>query len=352
MSHVFFLLPDMNYTGAAKQASLLAPGLAGAGWNVTVFPLAGDGPFASGFRASHIGVLSSTARHAFKWLGLRRLVPSPDRGLVHAFGLPILRRLWGATLGLPRPKIVVSLTGRECISRFDHRCLRLVSRILVPHPAAAQALARKGVSSRVVTVVPPAFAGAPPPPYRDDFCRTFGIPSDARLLMTAGRMETATTLFPAIWAFEFYRYMDPCVRLLVIGEGAGREETEAKARQVAPDGSRVHFLGARPDLSSLFGLADIVLISQRSGGTNIALEAMAAGRALVAADTPDLAGVVRNGITGILTPAGDAPAMAGALRHLLADPERHQLGDAARQFVRANHSVDAVVQTLETIYWN
>jgi glycosyltransferase involved in cell wall biosynthesis len=163
-------------------------------------------------------------------------------------------------------------------------------------------------------------------------------------------MEMRATLFPAIWAFEFYRYMDRTVRLLVLGDGPGREETEAMAQKVAPEGSRVHFLGALPDASSIFGLADVVLISQKTGGVNVALEAMAAGCAMVAAHTPDLAAVVCSGVTGILTPVGDAPAMAHALRRLLDSPDRDQLGGAARQFARDNHPVSAVVQTLETIY--
>jgi glycosyltransferase involved in cell wall biosynthesis len=352
MANVYLVVPDLEYRGHAKQLSLVAPALRQAGHTVGVYALDASGPFADLIRAGGVAVEHSSARDLRSWLLLRWMIPRPDSGVVHAFGLKVLRRLWVATLGRKRPEIVLSLSGRERLSRFDHRCLCAVSRLLVPHAAAAEALARQGVPSGMVTIIPPAVADTSPPPDRDEFCRTNGLPSDARLIMTAGRMETALTLFPPIWAFEFYRYMDPSVRLLVIGDGPGRAETEARARQVAPDCSRVHFLGARADISSILGLADAVLISQPSGAANIALEAMAAGRAVVAADTPDLAAIVRSGVTGILTPAGDAPGMAHALRRLLGDPDRRQLGDAARQFVHDNHAVAAVIQTLETIYSN
>jgi glycosyltransferase involved in cell wall biosynthesis len=350
MANAYLVVPDLEYRGHAKQVSLLAPALRQAGHTVGVYALDAAGPFADVIRAGGVAFEHSSARDVRSWLLLRWMIPRPDAGVVHAFGLKVLRRLWAATLGTKRPRIVLSLTGRERLSRLDHRCMRVVSHVLVPHALAAEVLVRQGVPTGMVRVVPPAVAVALPSLERDKFCRTHSLPSDARLIMTAGRMETASTLFPAIWAFEFYRYMDPTVRLLVLGDGPGRAETEAKARLVAPDGSRVHFLGTRPDLSSIFGLADVVLISQTSGGANIALEAMAAGRAVVAADTPDLAAVVRSGVTGILTPAGDAPGMAHALRRLLNDPDRRQLGDAARQFVRDNHAVAAVIQTLETIY--
>jgi len=352
MANVHLVVPDLEYRGHAKQVSLLAPALRQAGHTVGVYALDAAGPFADVIRAGDFGVEHSSARDLRSWLLLRWMIPRPDAGVVHAFGLRVLRRLWAATLGTNRPRIVLSLTGRERLSRLDRRCVRVVSRVLVPHAAAAEVLVRQGVPTGMVTVVPPAVAAALPPLARDEFCGTHGLPPDARLIMTAGRMETASMLFPAIWAFEFYRYMDPSVRMLVIGDGPGRAETEARARQVAPEGSRVHFLGARPDLSSVLGLAEAVLISQTSGGANIALEAMTAGRAVVAADTPDLAAVVRNGVTGILTPAAEAPGMAHALRRLLDNSDRCHLGDPARQFARENHSVPAVIQTLETIYSN
>src|SRR5215213_6628605 len=108
MPHALLLLPDLDYSGAAKQVSLLAPGLRRAGWTAEVFSLRGDGPFAPALQAAEVPVRASTLRPPFRWLGLRRVVPPPDRGVVHAFGLPVLRRLWLGTLGHPRPKVVVS----------------------------------------------------------------------------------------------------------------------------------------------------------------------------------------------------------------------------------------------------
>jgi len=78
---------------------------------------------------------------------------------------------------------------------------------------------------------------------------------------------------------------------------------------------------------------------------------MAAGRAVVAADTPDLAAVIRDRETGRLVPAGNAQAAAAAVHQLLLDPsERQRLGEAARNHVTRCHQVGTVVQTLEAIY--
>jgi glycosyltransferase involved in cell wall biosynthesis len=351
MRHAFFLLPDLDYSGAAKQVSLLAPGLVRAGWTAEVFSLGGDGPFAPALRAAGVPVLVSTARPVFRWPGLRWVVPSPDQSIVHAFGLPALRRLWLGTLGGRRPKVVISLTGRERLTRFDRRCLRLAARAVVPHAAAADALIRRGVSATQIAVVSPAVGEAPAPPDRATFCESLGIPAGAPLIASVGRMDGRKALVWAVWAFEFVRYIDPAVRLLLIGDGPRRDAVETVAYCLAPEGSRAVFLGARPDAAALLGLADVVVVAHPSGGANAALEAMAAGRAVIAMDTPDVAPLIRDGQTGVLVRPDYAPGIAGALRKLLLDPDRRQrLGDAARHQVRDHHAVDTLVRTMETVY--
>jgi glycosyltransferase involved in cell wall biosynthesis len=158
-------------------------------------------------------------------------------------------------------------------------------------------------------------------------------------------------LLKAVWAFEFIRYPHAKAHLLVVGDGPGRASLEDTAGGMAPEGSRAHFLGERADLPELIALADVVLVLQPDGGVNVALEAMAAGRVVVAANTPDLAAIIRDGETGRLVPPRDAAAAAGVMHKLLLDPiERRRLGDAAREHVRDHHAVPTVVRMLETVY--
>jgi hypothetical protein len=161
MPHIQFVLPDLGYTTAAKQVSLIAPALTGPGWSGEVYPLtrAGRaGPFTGVLRANHVTVLESTGRSVLRWFGLRFLIPAPGRGLVHAFGLKVLRRLRAATFGRRRPPIILSLTGHERLNWLDRRCLRIVNRVLVHHQPAADALIGQGVPANRVSVIPPAVA--------------------------------------------------------------------------------------------------------------------------------------------------------------------------------------------------
>jgi glycosyltransferase involved in cell wall biosynthesis len=382
MPHVFFVLPDLGYTAAAKQVSLIAPALTEPDWSSTVFPLtrAGrHGPFTGPLRANEVMVLESSGRSAVRWLGLRFVVPRPGHGLIHAFGLAALRRLWVGIVGSRRAPILVSLTGRERLCWFDRRCLRIVNRVLVPHQHAADALAGQGVPAKRISVLTPAVK-PPEHPQRDEGGEatprlTPGVrrgpgeppasaggwalapgkipclPHGGPLLVTAGSMPDRLRLLTAVWMFEFVRYPHPDLQMLVVGDGPGRMPLEATARGLAPEGSRIHFLGERSDLPGLLAAADVAVVLHREGGVNVALEAMAAGRAVVAADTPELAAIVRDRETGRLVPAGNAQAAAAAVHQLLLDPaERQRLGVAARDHVTKCHQIGTVIQTLEAIY--
>jgi alpha-1,3-rhamnosyl/mannosyltransferase len=120
---------------------------------------------------------------------------------------------------------------------------------------------------------------------------------------------------------------------LVLTGGAGPAEAEvAAAVRASGVGDQVRRTGRIPwtDLDALYELASVVAVPSRFEGFGApALEAMAAGAPLVAADATALPWVVDDG--GLLVPAGDEVAWAGALARLLDDPhERDRLAEAGR----------------------
>jgi glycosyltransferase involved in cell wall biosynthesis len=354
MRHVYFVVPDLSYAGHAKQVSLLAPGVVRAGWTAGVYSLAGAGPFGDPLRAAGMSVerqSGSASRDLRSWAVLRWMIPAPGRGVVHAFGLRVLRRLMTATAGSGRPRIVLSLTGRERLTWLDRRLLRPIARVIVPRADATDALTRQGVSAAQIIQVPPAVAEAPSPPDRDAFLRVHDLPPDAKLIITAGRMDTRLRLFDALWAFEILRYGDSTCHLLLVGDGPGRTGMESAAAGLAPEGTRARFLGARSDVPSLLGLADVVHIPNRAGGVNVALEAMAASRTVIAADSPDLSAIISDGVTGFLVRPGDHTATAKLLWRLLRDPaERARVGAAAARAACERHHIDTLVPMMEAVY--
>lgn len=92
-------------------------------------------------------------------------------------------------------------------------------------------------------------------------------------------------------------------------------------------------VGVVPDVGPYYERAAVVVVpSRREGYGMVVREAMAYGRAVVATNVGGLADAVDDGVTGLLVPPADVPALRAAIERLLADPElRARLGAAARE---------------------
>ncbi|WP_436794058.1 glycosyltransferase family 4 protein [Actinospongicola halichondriae] len=82
----------------------------------------------------------------------------------------------------------------------------------------------------------------------------------------------------------------------------------------------------------------------------VAIEAMTAGRAVVASDTGGLGELVEPGVTGLLTPPGDAVALAGAIEELWNDPERAEAMGRAGRTAASRYRPERVVPLVEAVY--
>ena len=131
----------------------------------------------------------------------------------------------------------------------------------------------------------------------------------------------------------------------------GSGPLEAGARALAGDlglGDRIRFLGrlAPEEVWAALGrFAVSVLSSGSEGMPNAVLEAMLAGRPVVASRVPGMDEVVRDGVTGYLVAPGDATALASAVTRLLQDPHAAaRMGAAGRRHVLDAHGPDRMVE--------
>ena len=130
-------------------------------------------------------------------------------------------------------------------------------------------------------------------------------------------------------------------RLFIIGVGP----SEPDIRRVVAEcdaADRVTFLGRRTDVPELLPLFDTFALASASEGISISiLEAMAAGLPVVATRVGGNPLLVRDGETGMLVPAGDAPALGGALERLARSAElRASMGAAGRDQARTRFSIE------------
>ena len=273
--------------------------------------------------------------------------------VLHAVGPAGVRLAYALRLTGFRPPLVVSAADHleyGPLGWLVRRGLGSADRVIARTQAEVVRYRELGVAPERLALVPFAVSPPSPPPDPIAFRRSLDIPDAARLVLAAWRFDAATALKNAVWAFDVVKYVAPDLHLVLVGDGPERERVERFARSLGFDDFRVRFTGARSDLPSPFALANVVWVTHRRGGVTTALEAMAAGKPVVAVGTPDLAEVVADGITGRLVPPGDRVRLAAVTAELLGDPDRAAaLGAAARAFA-GRFSVAAMADRYAAVY--
>jgi glycosyltransferase involved in cell wall biosynthesis len=116
---------------------------------------------------------------------------------------------------------------------------------------------------------------------------------------------------------------------------------------------RVEFLGFTPNPSEVLASVDAVAVPSTRPDPlpGSAIEALAAGIPVVAANHGGLPEIVRDGATGILVKPGDPRALAKALRELADDPDRRaRMGEAAAADARERFGLERMLDEVEAVY--
>jgi glycosyltransferase involved in cell wall biosynthesis len=140
-------------------------------------------------------------------------------------------------------------------------------------------------------------------------------------------------------------------RFVIVGDGASRRELEEQARLLGLAG-RVVFTGTRLDVAAILSQAAISVAPSLSEGlSNVVLESMAAGVPVVATRVGGTPEILDDGVTGLLVPPCDAPALAGAIGRLLGNEAlARRLGEAARARAVNRFSMHHMVRQTEGLY--
>jgi glycosyltransferase involved in cell wall biosynthesis len=143
----------------------------------------------------------------------------------------------------------------------------------------------------------------------------------------------------------------PTGMALFLGEGPERSDVESRVKAMGL-GARVRFLGVREDVPALLAIMDLVVHpSWQEGFSNAILEAMAAGKPVVATAVGGSPEAVVHGQTGLLVPTGDSQALAEAMVWIVEHPaEAARFGEAARRRVAEHFDVARMVRQYEGVY--
>jgi glycosyltransferase involved in cell wall biosynthesis len=143
----------------------------------------------------------------------------------------------------------------------------------------------------------------------------------------------------------------PHAIFVLAGDGPERPALEAQARSLGIEG-RVRFLGHRTDIPQLLAVSDLFVLPSLYEGLPLSvLEAMAAGKPVIATQIGGTSEVVTDGETGLLVKPRDSNALAAAIQRLLTDQDlANRLARSALDRVRHEFSSDVMVRRVSRIY--
>lgn len=228
--------------------------------------------------------------------------------------------------------------------RDFRRIFRHAQIVTAPTPRAVRLLREQGLDGTIL----PVSCGLDlrrfvQPPRKE---------ADERLrVLFVGRLDAEKNVDVLLRALPLLPARLP-VTVELVGDGSRRRELEDLARTLGV-ADRVVFHGFVSDqeLLDAYARCDVFCMPGTAELQSLAtMEAMAAGKPVVAADAMALPHLVHPGRNGLLFPPGDAPALAAALGSILGDPAvRAEMGDASREIV-ARHDIAATLDTFESLY--
>jgi glycosyltransferase involved in cell wall biosynthesis len=194
----------------------------------------------------------------------------------------------------------------------------------------------------------------------DEFTREFDraeiieeldISPDAKIIGIVARLDSIKNHRCLIKAMKKVAARFPDALLLVIGDGPLRTELEELVSFVRLN-NNIKFLGTRNDIPRLLSVLDIFVLCSLSEGLPLTiLEAMAAGKPIVATDVGGIPEIIKDGIDGIIIPSDDSDRLAEAISELLRDKrKRHEMGAKARMKFEEKFTIQTMVKSYEELY--
>jgi glycosyltransferase involved in cell wall biosynthesis len=192
------------------------------------------------------------------------------------------------------------------------------------------------------------------PPFvldREAARRRLGFHAGRRLVAQVGRLEPQKDYPTFLAAAARVVAALPDVDVVVVGEGALRDELDTLAARLGLAG-RVRFVGLRHDVPALLAGVDVLaLTSLYEGLPNVVIEAMATGAVAVATDVGGCRELITPGESGLLVGPGDVEAVTGAILQVLGSGElARRLATAARRRVESEFAVEAMVEKTTAVY--
>jgi glycosyltransferase involved in cell wall biosynthesis len=194
----------------------------------------------------------------------------------------------------------------------------------------------------------------PPPAHlaaRSATRRALSLADDQIVCLGVGRICEQKNFKDLVAVGQLLRNESAPISLVIAGDGPDMADLQERIAEAGLSAT-IRTLGNVTNVPELLAATDIFVMPSLWEGLPLALlEAMGARLPVVGNAIGGLNDVIADGASGFLVPVGDHRAMAAKIMDLARDPAlRSKMGTAGRDLVRAQYSLDRVVDSLQTIY--
>ena len=253
---------------------------------------------------------------------------------------------------------------KRCILLLSERiACRCADRVICVSESLRQKAIELGIvcSNRTVVLASGAYTGVNPSRYAptQDILRRarqireeLHIAGEAPVIGFVGRLTKDKGITELIEAYLTLRTDFPHLKLLLVGDIEEGDPLPPETRRHIKSDTGIIHVGFLQDPAPYYHVMDVLAFpTHREGFGNVALEAQASGKPVVAARATGVVDSVIDGVTGILVPIGDASALAQALKLVLTDRNlAATLGIAGRERVIREFRQDIVWDALAREY--
>ncbi len=345
--------------GAEMVVLRLAEALRARGHEVVpVGPATGCGWLAEKFRERGFEPEQFLLRQPLDWRcarGMAAMLRRRHVDIIHSHEFTMA--VYGAATAswLRRPHITTMHGNQVMTTRWRRRMsLRAAFRlsdavVAVSHDTKRFLDEQLGLRPSTLRVIP---NGVPPSTGdRSRMRRELRIAPDELLVLATGSLVPRKGHAVLIRALAALPAEGASWRLAIAGNGPERVALEALCREMDVS-DRVHLLGHRDDVGDLLAAADIFAMPSLWEGLPLALlEAMRAGKAIVASATSGIPEAVADDVDGLLTPPGDVARLTAALERVRAEPAlRQRLANTALTRALTEFSIETMTAAYEELY--
>jgi glycosyltransferase involved in cell wall biosynthesis len=378
---VLRVIARLNMGGPALHVAYLTAGLRERGYDTTLvagslargedsMAFVADARDVEIVRIDELGREISPLRDFVATLRLARLIrrERPDILHTHTAKAGTVGRAAAVLAGRRRPPIVVhTFHGHVLRGYFGpvrSRFFRLLERWLASRTTALIAVSPQVRDDLVALGVAPAerfvvvrlgieldervAAGQN---GRAESRRYLGIEPDRFAVGWIGRMTAVKRTDDVLVAFKRLRDEGVDAVLCMVGDGPDRPELERRAHELGVVRDTL-FLGYQEDVAPFYAAFDALVLPSSNEGTPVsAIEALAAGRPVVATRVGGVPDVVQEGRDGFLVDPGATDDLADRLTRLARDPElRERMGAAGRERVLPRYAVARLIDDVDRLY--